>query len=184
MKIVQQKASWIPRNVTGVTLDSTATPELVISIDTSKLPANATLDKKTGDITITEALELGELKSAMNITTDQPLPSNSFTLGVNSIVIHPRVLDGTLYPGINTLRIETTLAIVTITVEKGSVKVLKIEVERKKINTPLVPGTISCTTTTITTQERTTCTMTPIDPDGVGVVTATFNGMDVPVTKN
>jgi hypothetical protein len=179
---VQEKNSAVPKTV-HATVDRTAIPKLIISVDPSTLPTNATLDKKNGDITLSEALGFGSLISATNTTNWQSLPSDSFTLGTNTLTIHPRVLESILSTGNNTLIIDTTLAITKLVVEKWSVKILSVSVTRKILNTKLVPGNIACTSTTITTANGTTCSITPMDPDGISIVTATFRGVDTVVTK-
>lgn len=50
------------------------------------------------------------------------------------------------------------------------------------VNTALQIGSVSCTATSITVGDTTTCTITPVDPQGISSVTATIDGSPATVT--
>lgn len=50
------------------------------------------------------------------------------------------------------------------------------------VNTALQIGNVSCTATSITVGDTTTCTITPVDPQGISSVTATIDGSPATVT--
>lgn len=59
---------------------------------------------------------------------------------------------------------------------------IKVIIDQKD-NTPLQIGNTPCDTTTVTIGNTTTCSITPVDPDGISDVTATLNGLGLSVAQ-
>lgn len=74
----------------------------------------------------------------------------------------------------------STVVKITTRVEETQKDVLKKTTP--KLNTPLVIGWVTCTATSYTVGGSTTCSITPVDPQGISWVSATIDG--TPVTVN
>jgi hypothetical protein len=157
---VAQRPSFIPSHVIA-RIDTTAAPTRLIAVDKTALPAGASVNTATGDVTVPLAVAVTGIAG---ITKNLAAFTNGgqFSLNGNSLVVKPSLIVqpavGVVDSYVLTLNNAgggTTLA--TISVSKGSVKIDSIVVAAGDVAAPVTTAapSVSGTTQTSTTLSAT-----------------------------
>ena len=167
---VAQRPSFIPSHVVAK-IDHTALPTRLIAIDKTALPAGASINTATGDLTV----PLGVVVTGLaGVTKNLALFTNGgqFSLAGNSLVIKPSLITqpiaGVVDSYVVTLNNQgggTTL--VTILVSHGSVKIDRITIASGVIADTTAPTTTAAPSVSAITSTGTTLSAT-INETGTG----------------
>jgi uncharacterized protein YjdB len=133
-EFVGERPWYVPYTV-NAKVDPTALQKLIVQIDKSILPVGSTIDKVTWDVLIALSGVPGSLIGATNISTGASV-LNSFAIEWTSLRFRSKSIETQLAAWVNTIEVETTNQIITLMIEKGSVKLIDVRITAKSVDAP------------------------------------------------